>query len=426
MTATRLPCAVALALSIASGVVRAQSAPDTLRLAVIQQLAERADPRAAQSVLLARQTELRLASLRTERTLPQVGLTATGHYLSDVAQVPIPGGFGPLNHQYDLYASVRQPVVDPAAPRRAALERAQLAEASAGVRSTLWQQRQLVSDVFFAMLLRESQLSTLRASVVDLTERRRVAAARVAAGSALSSDVALLNAELAKRAQTQTELLAEQDAARAVLSSLIGRPVSATTVLELPTVDSVLPAPGRDRPDFAQFAGARSAIDARAQLTSAQTLPRVSLTGRTGYGRPGLNALGRSFDTYYVAGLQVEWSPWNWGAVRRDREVQVLQAEILATREAAFADGIARAATADRARIAALAAGLGSDDAIIALRTQVADETRQRVDAGEATTADYVARQTELLSAQLDRDARRIRLAEARARYLTTIGREVR
>jgi hypothetical protein len=51
---------------------------------------------------------------------------------------------------------------------------------------------------------------------------------------------------------------------------------------------------------------------------------------------------------------------------------------------------------------------------------------RLRFDEGEVTSADYVARLADATAAQLDRDTRRIRLSEARARYLTTIGREVR
>jgi len=56
----------------------------------------------------------------------------------------------------------------------------------------------------------------------------------------------------------------------------------------------------------------------------------------------------------------------------------------------------------------------------------VLTETRLRFDEGEITSAEYIARQTEYLSAQLDRDTRRVRMSEARARYLTTLGREVR
>jgi outer membrane protein TolC len=67
-----------------------------------------------------------------------------------------------------------------------------------------------------------------------------------------------------------------------------------------------------------------------------------------------------------------------------------------------------------------------ADDSIVVLRERILRETRLRYDEGEANAADYIARLTEHLTAQLDRDARRVRLDEARARYLTTLGLEVR
>lgn len=398
---------------------------DTLRLATLHRLTEARDPRAGQDSLLVKQAALRNTTLQRERYLPQVGATATGQYLSDVARVPVPGALGPLNQQYDTYVSLRQPLYDPTWSARSAIDQAQTAEAQAALRSTLWQQRQQVNDAYFGILARDAQARTLSAAIADLTERRRVAAERVAAGAALASDVALLDAELARRRQSLDETRAEGDAARAVLSSLVGQPITSGTVLALPPTDTLLPTPARDRPEFTLYDKSRAVLDARAASLGAQRLPRLSATGRTGYGRPGLNQLGREFDTYYVAGLQLEWSPWNWGATQRDREVQLLQSRIVDTQEAALADGIARLAASERARISALARSLAADDGIIALREQVLQETRRRVDEGDATSADYIARQTELVSAQLDRETRRVRLAEARARYLTTIGREV-
>jgi hypothetical protein len=62
----------------------------------------------------------------------------------------------------------------------------------------------------------------------------------------------------------------------------------------------------------------------------------------------------------------------------------------------------------------------------VALRERILVETRLRHDEGEVNSADYIARLTEHLGAQLEAAARRVRLQESRARYLTILGREVR
>lgn len=414
------------ARSAARNATAPASAPDTLTLAALHALAERHDPRATQADLLTRQSELRTETLRRER-LPALSALALGQYLSDVTTVPGAPFPAPLQQQYDAYLSARQTLFDPSRGGRDALERAQLAESQAGLRGALWQQRPAVNEAYFAVLLRQAQGATLEAAIAELRERRALARTRIDAGAALASEGALLDAELERREQMLREVSAEGQAAREVLGELTGLQITGDVTLALPEpADTALPAVDRSRPEFTQFAAGRAALDAQRDVLGAQRLPRVALVGRAGYGRPGLNQLGRDFDTYYVAGLQVEWSPWDWGASRRAREVQWLQAQVVESHEAAFASALERAAVRDRARIAALTDALEADDRIVALRESIFAEARLRHDEGDLTTVDYVARLTEALTARLDRETRRVQLAEARARYLTTIGREVR
>jgi outer membrane protein TolC len=418
---------VVAAHAVAAQGVAPQSAPaDTLTLATLHALAERHDPRATQADLLERQSELRTETLRRER-LPALSALALGQYLSDVTSVPGAPFPAPLQQQYDAYLSARHTIFDPSRGRRDALEQAQLAESQAGLRGTLWQQRLAVNEAYFAVLLRQAQGETLNAAITELQQRRSLARTRVEAGAALASEVALLDAELARREQLLREVAAEAEASRAVLGELTGLDIADDAVLAVPDApERSLPAVDRSRPEFTQFAAGRAALDAQRAVLGAQRLPRVALVGRAGYGRPGLNQLGREFDSYYVAGLQVEWSPWDWGAARRAREVQSLQAQVVESHEAAFASALERAAVRDRARMAALADALEADERIVALRESILAEAQLRHDEGDITTADYVARLTEALTARLDRETRRVQLAEVRARYLTTIGREVR
>jgi outer membrane protein TolC len=425
-----------LALSITTQAMHAQIVRrDTLYLDVLQHAAERADARAAQLPLIAQQSLLRLGSIRGE-LLPTVNAAGSAQYLSDVASVgalvpglKIPGAY---NDQYDAYLTVRAPLVDPTRRSRVAVENAQMHESEARIRSALFQQRAAVSDAFFGIVLREAQLRSLDATIADLDARLKVAVARVTAGSALRSEQLLLEAERARRQQSHTELVIDRDAARDVLGALIGHALPADAVFAIratpasvaqaiATVDTL-----RTRPEFAHFDRTRDVLDARRAATAAQDLPRISAFGRSGYGRPGLNPLGRSFDTYWTAGVQVDWSLWNWGRTRRDTEAQLLQRQIVAGDEQAFRDALRRAAITARSQIEGIQRSLQADDSIVAMREQILRETRLRYDEGEVNAAEYVARLTEHLSAALDRDTRRVRLDEARARYLTTLGLEVR
>ncbi len=414
-----------LLLSIPAALV-AQS-PDTLTLGALHRLAQSNDPRATQSTLLRQQTTATRETIRRE-WLPAFSAHTSGQYLSDVASVgnlPGIGPVGPLNHQYDAYVTLRQPLLDPTRRARLTLEDERLAESEAVLHTTLYAQRAHVNDAFFAVLRRRVEQQVLRTAIDDLTARRRMVQLRVEAGAALTSESLQLDAELLRRGQALEEARTEEMIALAQLQQLTGQQVSAGAVLLIPTDSTTPSVADRSRPEYTQFDRSRLVLEARESVVSAMERPRLSLITRTGYGRPGLNALGRSFDSYVSTGVQVEWTPWNWGATRRERSVLRTSQEILASHELAFTRTIERAALADRERLQTLQQLAAADDSVLALRERILAEARQRYDEGELTTADYVTRANEHLLATLDREIRRIRVAETRVRYFTTIGKEL-
>ena len=412
-----------------------QPVPDTLRLDSLQAEAVHRDPRARQVELLARQSSLRERTLDAEQ-LPALELSAQGQYQSDVVSLPfqLPGGAPPLppHDSYDAHLGARQRLYDPTSGARRDVERARLAESQARVRTTLFAVRQGVNDAYFTALRMQAQRAELETAITDLEAQRRVAGERVRAGAALPSDTALLAAELLRRRQSLAELDANRRAALEVLGTFTGRAIPEASALALPDLGAAVTraraateAP-RQRPEYEQFARTRELLDRQRASVAARQLPRISAFGRAGYGRPGLNPLGREFDEYWLAGVQVEWTPWSWGGTDRERQELAVQEEIVGTEEAAFAEGVRRATTTDLAAIDRLQATLAADDTIIALREEVLRETRLRYAEGVITSAEYVDRETDVLAARLARAGHRVELAQARAHYLTLIGVEAR
>lgn len=409
---------------------------DTLHLGALQAEAISHDPRAQQLDLLATQSTLREKSLDAER-LPVLGLNAQGQYQSDVATIPfqLPGGLAaplPPHDSYDAHLAAREPLYDPTRGARRDVERAQLAESQARVRTSLYTLRQNVNDAYFTALLLQAQREELETGITDLDAQLRVARDRVRQGSALPSEPAMLEAELLRLRQSLAELVANRGAALTVLGDLTGRSVTDSTALALPDlrddVERGRAALGelRKRPEYEQFAAARNVLEQQQESAAAQNQPRVSAFARVGYGRPGLNPLATRFNDYWLAGVQVEWTPWNWGTTRRDREELAVQQRIVATEEAAFTENVRRSITGDLATVDRLANTLAADDTIIALRERVLHETRLRFGEGVITSAEYVDRETDALAARLARATHRVELARARARFLTFIGLEVR
>lgn len=409
---------------------------DSLRLAILQAEAVQHDPRGAQIDLLASQTKLQLATIGAN-WLPAVSLSAQAQYLSDVPQVPLGATGGvdlpaPPHDNYDAQLGIRQQLFDPTMGARRNVTRAQLAESQARVRSTLFTLRDRVNESFFTALLMQAQRDELEAGITGLEAQLGVARDRVRLGAALPSASAVLEAEVLRRRQSLAEVSDRRAAALAVLGDLTGQVVPDSAALALPDLGASVARARpeldtlRGRPEYDQFARSRDLLGRQAASLSAEDRPQVSAFGRTGYGRPGLNPLATEFEDYWLAGVKVEWRPWNRGTTRRHREELAIQQQIVTTEEDAFTESLRRGVVTSLAEIDRLEHTRAADEEIVGLREHILGETRARFGEGVITSAEFVDRETEALTARLARATHSVQLSQARAQLLTLVGLEVR
>ena len=433
---TPLSCALAgLALVLAPSVSPAQGRPDdSLRLERLHAAAEQRDPRARQLAIREAQTALRLRTIAAER-LPSLAGSAQGQHQSVVTRFPAPPGatVPTIPHDtYDANVAVTEPLLDPTRSARATVERAQLARARADVATALYGVRQQVNASFFAAAALAARHDAVAATIAELEAQARVVDSRVRNGTALRSELSALRAEVLRRQQDDAQLLAERDAALRVLSDLTGITIGGDTPLALPALEQrVAEARARRdssaaRPELERFERMRDVLARQADVAGAQTKPRVSAFARAGVGRPGLNMLSTRPESYWMGGVQVQWTPFDWGRTTRDRQVLELERDAVEAESAAFRDALRRSTVSDLATIDRLERALATDEAIIALREQIVRETAARFRESAITAAEYVDRQTDLLTARIARALHRVELAQARAAYLTTLGLEVR
>ena len=432
---TRILAVACLLVLAPRGVLSAQSVPDTLSLAALRAAALNSDPRAAQLEILAAQSALRLRNIGAELR-PVLSLLGQGQYQSDVASIPVnlPGVSIPMppHDTYDAHLAAQQRLYDPSTSARRAVERAQTTESQSRVRTALYGITESVNTAFFTALRSQAQIAELETTITDLEAQLSVATERVAVGTALQGERNTLRAEILRRQQTVEEQRALRRAALAILSDLVGRRIDSAASLSLPDLANEAASARtsldilRNRPEYAQFARSREVLERMEEARGAQDKPRVSAFGRAGYGRPGLNPLSDQFESYWLTGVQLQWTPWNWGATRRDRQISTLQRQILATEEQAFTAAIGRSIEQDLASIDRLQAALIQDEEIIALRVSILSEARTRYAESVITSAEYVDRQTDMLAARLARAIHRVELSQARAHLLTTLGIEVR
>jgi len=423
------------AVSVVAQESQVRLTPDTtLNLGELHRAAEAFDPRVRELDLLRQQGALRDRNIAALNR-PSFGVETLAQYQSDVPVSPFtsPDGtplFQAPKATFDSMLRVEQRLFDPTVARQAAVQRAQVAEDQARVRTALYTLRQQVNDAFFALALIDQRAGVLAAAIADLAARGAEMDARVREGTAVFADFAAIEASRIQRQQEEDELRTSRAAALERLAIIVGRPMAPTAVPILPdlapTTRVVVGASGvKGRPEYAQFARTRERLQRQGEAAIAQSKPKISLYGRAGYARPGLNFIGDEFDAYGLGGVRLQWNAWSWGTPARESELARLQADIVTAEEESFARTLAQSTTTDAATIARLERAVESDARIITLREAVEQAARARMQEGVITAADYVTRQSELLQARFARVSHEVELAQARARLLVTLGVEV-
>jgi outer membrane protein TolC len=423
-----------LALALSTVAAPAAQAQDTLGLAAVQEAALHADPRGRQRELLRAATDLRQAVIGADR-LPRLSLSGLASHQSDVTRptLGVPGLTIPElpKDRWQTTLDVEQPLYDGGdVARRRAVEEARHAESEAGVDVALYELRSEVNSAFYSAFLLDKRAREFEALVTDLDARLAAVRARVDAGAALGRDAAEIEAELVRAQLRRDEARASRRASLAILSDLIGAPVDTGAVLMLPEGEPELTGPTqpsalaalRRRPEFERLRRSRLRLDREVEATSVENRPRLLAFGQAGVGLPGLDQFRRSSDAFWQAGLRLEWRPWTWRSAGRRAAALRLEQEVLETEEAALGRRLARAVATDLEDIARLKATLADDERIVALRTEVERQARAQYDEGTITTPEYVEARTDVLEARLELERHRVELAQARSRYLTTLG----
>jgi outer membrane protein TolC len=426
----------------APGAARAQSAvppapsqDGALQLSTLQQAAVEADPRFRELQLYQSQAELRLANINAEMK-PAISVDALMQYQSDVPTPPpfVPNGqplFLPPKGTVDASARLDQRIYDPTIGPRIAVEKARLSESQARIRTALFALRQDVNDAFFTAALLQERSRALAATVTDLEARLRETNVRVREGAALASDAAAVEAALLQRRQDDDALHASRLAALKRLSNLTARDLGEDDVLvapdlAAPVADARRQNAAHSRPELVQFARTQERLARERDAAANQDRPRLSAFAKGGLGRPGLNFISDEFEVYGIVGVQLHWKAWSGGTADRESKALELQQQIATADEAAFSKALARSTDTDRTSIDRLARAVSLDDRIVDLREQIVRTSEVRLREGALTASEYVDRSTDLLEARFARAGHRVELAEASARFLTSLGLEVR
>ncbi len=382
-------------------------------------------PLAKQYNLLTKQNDLDKDIIKTKK-LPQLDFSAQATYQSDVTSIPIviPGSTiePPNKDQYKATASINQLIydggfIDASLDAKSTLLKTQQKQ----VEVNLYQLKEQVNQLYFSILLLQKKRALLIAKKKQLETTLKEVKAGVEFGMLLTSSDSVLEAELLKIEQQFAELDFNKISLIETLSKLIRHDISVKITLENPEITSNLETEIK-RPELELFQLQKEQITASEQLIAKKNSPKLVGFATGGYGNPGLNMLDNSFQTYYMAGLKINWNIFDWNASKKERKSLQVNKEIIDSQQDVFILNTEIELNQQLAEINKISTIIESDKTIIELRKQVLKSANSQLKNGVITSSSYITELTNLYEAENNLSTHTIQLLLAKTNYKTTKG----
>jgi outer membrane protein TolC len=349
--------------------------------------------------------------------LPQVNLNGQATYQSDVTKIGIslPNMKIPTvdKDQYKFYLDLKQTIWDGGLSK--AKELLNNAENAGNLQQTeveLYQVKEKINQFFFTSFLIQENLKILEKKTETLNERRKLLESAVNNGMVLLAELDQLLAELIKTEQTVIELKSNKETVLYALSILTGKTTEQFANLSLPGKPTDLNMPLK-RPEMELFSKQNELLSANSDLLQKQRKPKLFGFGQAGYGKPGLNMLNNSFDTYYMLGLGFSWNVLDWKTTNRQKQIIKLQQDMVQTKQDAFVRNIDLATDQLNKQINQISELLKTDQQLITIRERITKTSASKLENGTITTADYIQDLNAETTARLMLETHKIQLKEA-------------
>ena len=353
-----------------------------------QQAAERNYPLIAQHDLIARTTDLTVANIM-KGWLPQVTATAQATLQSAVTAWPDEMK-GLSKDQYRVGLDVQQTVFDGgaiSAQRQVAREQGAVQQAQLDV--NLYQVRQRVNEMYFALLLLDDQIRLNSDLQQQLAASEKKLTSMVKHGTAAECDLNNVTAERLNVVQQMTTLESQRRMLMEMLGTFCG--IEVTGVTKPAALGAI---EGNNRPELRLIDSQLRLADAQDRALKAALLPRLGVFAQGFYGYPGYNMfkdmMRRDWSWNGMVGARLTW---NIGALythRNDRAKVQLQRETAENQRETFLfnnrlEQMQQAEAIDRYRRL-----MSQDEEIIALRQQVRKAAESKLSHGIIDVNDLV------------------------------------
>ena len=384
-----------------------------------QRAAEQNYPLIRQYDLIEKTTDLTVSNIM-KGWLPQVSASAQATYQSDVASFPDEMQAlynqiglemkGLKKDQYRVGIDINQTVYDGGAmSSQAAIAREQGRVQAAQNEVNLYQVRQRVNEIYFALLLLEDQIRLNGDLQELLAGSEKKLASMEKGGIAAVSDYQNVKAERLNVVQQGVNLASQQRMLRTMLSTLCG--IEVNDVQKPPVVEI---GTGNNRPEMRLFDSQLRLADAQEKALNAALLPKLGVFAQGFYGYPGYNMFEDMMrHEMSLNGMVGARLTWNIGALytrKNDKAKLQLQRELTESNRDVFLFNSNLEQLQLTEEIARYRQLMADDDEIISLRSSVRKAAESKLSHGIIDVNDLVREINQENAAKVQRSMHEIQM----------------
>ncbi|MDP3353053.1 MAG: TolC family protein [Flavobacteriaceae bacterium] len=382
-------------------------------------------PLVQQNDLLEKQNVIDLEVIKTGK-LPSLDFLAQATYQSDVTKIPIAIPNNPVEppnkDQYKVNVSINQLIYNGGLiEASASVKKADLKTHQQQIEVNLYQLKSSVNQLYFSILLNQDKGALLSAKKNLLDVKLKEVKSGIKYGMLLPTSDKIIEAELLKIQQQFNEINVSTKNLTSTLSLLVGIEINSNTQLQTPEITTNLTT-DIQRPEIELFQLQKEQVEAYKQVISKKDNPKLIGFATGGYGNPGLNMLDNSFQTYYLAGIKLNWNVFDWNSSKKEQNSLQINNDIIDNQQQLFKLNTSIELEQQLSEIEKLSSNIKEDEKIIELRKQILAAADSQLKNGVITSSAYITELTNLYEAENNLNKNKIQLLLAKINYKTING----
>jgi len=370
-------------------------------------------PLVSETELNSKVEEISLEKIATT-WLPKIDAYAQAMYVSDVVElnIDIPMFEMPeLTHdQYKVAVTVQQMLFDGTSTSyRKELQQAQTEIDNKTVEVKLYSIKEQVATAYFGILFLQEQEKLMLNVMEELKTQQKRIATGIENGVLLPMSADILEVEVLKTEQKIIEIRAAKNSGLQTLNVLTGQNFDENSQLQIPENNNT--AQGT-RPEMLLFEAQKNYFSATSNLVTTQRLPMAFAFGEFGYGKPGLNMLSNTFDTYYTVGVKVTWNIYDWNNSNREKQLIEVYSEKINHQEELFTRSQTIVNQQQQQNLEKLQQLMEKDQQILDLRTRIKNTAANQLENGTISSTDYITELNAETQARISLELHKIQLQQ--------------